>query len=388
METNVTDAAIGSGEHLHKSCFINGQVHTAPTVIVNATIRVIVGSLGVLGNTLVVVVFIKYKKLFHQLKTTLVVNQSVIDGFVSVLLVMLSFLTRKLHGGVDGVSVELYCKLWLSQIVLWGLITSSTYNLMAISVERYLAVVHPLRYKVSFTKTKLNVLVAVIWCFGVVFIASFVVPTTGVVHGTCYVSYFWPSRDAARAIAALQTFVNLLMPILVHSVCYARILTTLRMRISRVTQEDVVASTSHTGRTGVSDVTATTPGVTTHGKDGNAGTGSPMSTSTADARAAPVPTRSADRKRSSLEAQNEKATRNIVTTFAIITACYFICWIPNKIYIILYFWGEVSTFSGVYHATAVLAFLNCCVNPIIFVGKYDAFKTGLAMVFRCRQRNG
>ena len=387
METNVS----GSGEHLQKSCFINGQVHTAPTVIVNATIRVIVGSLGVLGNTLVVV-FIKYKKLFQQLKTTLVVNQSVIDGFVSVLLVMLSFLTRQRHGGVDGVSMELYCKLWLSQIALWGLMTSSTYNLMAISVERYFAVVHPLRYKVSFTKTKLNVLVAVIWCFGVVFIASFVVPTTGVVHGTCYVSYFWPSRDAARAVAALQTFVNLLMPILVHSVCYARILTTLRMRISRVAPEDVVASTSHTCRTGVSDVTATTPGATTPGKDGNAGAGSPMSTSTddgtANARSASVPTRSADRKRSSLETQNEKATRNIVNTFAIITACYFICWIPNKIYIILYFWGEISTFSGVYHATAFLAFINCCVNPVIFIGKYDAFKTGLAMLFRCRRRRG
>ena len=63
-------------------------------------------------------------------------------------------------------------------------------------------------------------------------ILSFMVPTTGISHGICLRSYFWPSREAARAVGVMQIFVNMIMPFVVHGVCYARILAVLRMRVS------------------------------------------------------------------------------------------------------------------------------------------------------------
>ena len=145
--------------------------------------KIIVGAIGVVGNLLVVIVFMKYKKLFQNIKTTFIVNQSVIDGIVSLLLIMTTFDSREIHGDVDGKWVGLYCKLWLSQVLVWGLMTSSTYNLMAISTERYVAIVHPMWHKVSFTKSMAAVIAVFIWIFGVAFEASIVIPTTAILRG-------------------------------------------------------------------------------------------------------------------------------------------------------------------------------------------------------------
>ena len=45
-------------------------------------------------------------------------------------------------------------------------------------------------------------------------------------------------------------------------------------------------------------------------------------------------------------ASNEKVKRNVAKTLAIVTACYFICWMPDKIYIILYVTGIMFIISS------------------------------------------
>ena len=124
--TNVSDSGEDTGILLRDP--------VGPSTVMVAS-KIIVGSIGVVGNLLVVIVLIKHKKLFEHIKTTFIVNQSIIDGIVSLLLIVSTFISPELHSGVDGLSVELYCKLWLSQFPVWGLMTASTYNLMAISSE-------------------------------------------------------------------------------------------------------------------------------------------------------------------------------------------------------------------------------------------------------------
>ena len=226
--------------------------------------KIIVGSIGAVGNLLVVIVLIKYKKLFQHIKTTCIVNQSVIDGIVSLLLIMTTFDSPELHSGVDGLSVQLYCKLWLSHVPMWGLMMSSSYNLMAISTERYLAIVHPIWYKVSFTKNMADSVAVFIWLFGVSFVASIAIPTSGMLRGHCFVTICWPSRAIARAVAFVQIFVNMVMPILVHSFCYIRILSVLRKRTRRVASEDGTTSTMQMRKTSGTNVRPTTEGSVGH----------------------------------------------------------------------------------------------------------------------------
>ena len=346
--------------------------------------KVIVGVAGIVGNLLVVIVLTKYQDLFRHVKTTLIINQSIIDGFVSVVLIVSTFVTTNLYSG------ELYCKLWASQILLWGLMMSSTYNLMAISIERYLAVVYPMWHKVTVTNTMTNIVAVFIWMIGLSCVASVVVPTTTLVRGRCMVSYVWPSKGTARAVGFLQMFVNVIMPIGVHMFCYTRILLTLRKRMTIVHPEE--SSTSR-GKTRAIACTSTTKCGTTMTigstpRSPHCFTSTSRQTLSTNFVAPAYPVSGfPDRQKGLLGTQIEKAKRNVMKTLAIITACYFICWTPNKAYISMYMMGQIDTFGNVFHVTVILVFTNCCINPIIFMCKCDAFRTGMDMLFRCSRCN-
>ena len=347
---------------------------------------VIVGAIGVVGNLLVVIVFIKYKKLFRNIRMTFLVNQSVIDGIVSFLIIVTTLFKPIPSSSANLLSITLYCKLYRTRVPMWGLMVSSTYNLMAISTERYLAVVHPMWHNVYFTNRIANIIAVWIWFFGVSFLASILIPTTGLVDGVCIITYFWPSLEMARAIGYLQIVVTLVIPIFVHSFCYARMLSALRNRLTRVSPKDGTISSTQRGKTGTANATPETKagGIHTIGgeTDSTRGAVSLPSTSGTNATTNWKCNASSDKRHNPLESQNEKAKRNVVKTLGIVTACYFICWMPNKILIVMRLMGAISTFGSFYKATVILAFINCCINPIIYIGKYDDFRAGLLMMLR------
>ena len=185
------------------------------------------------------------------------------------------------------------------------------------------------------------------------------------------------------------------MPIFVHSFCYTRILSVLRKRTRIVASGDRTASTTHIRKTSETNARPTTKAGVGHLHiDESNMTRTTMtlpSTSSTNATTSwksnastDQSSRSSDKRHNPLSTQNEKAKKNVAKTLAIVTACYFICWMPNKIYIILYLTGITSSFGVIFRFTVILVFINCCINPIIYIGKYDAFRTGLALLFRSR----
>ena len=75
MEGNTSNNITGGGSDYPRLALQNP---IGSPVMVAA--KIVVGSIGVVGNLLVVSVFMKYKKLFQNIKTTFIVNQSVIDA--------------------------------------------------------------------------------------------------------------------------------------------------------------------------------------------------------------------------------------------------------------------------------------------------------------------
>ena len=43
---------------------------------------------------------------------------------------------------------QFVCRVWLSRVPLWSMLVASTYSVLAVTVERYLAIIHPIVYKV------------------------------------------------------------------------------------------------------------------------------------------------------------------------------------------------------------------------------------------------
>ena len=49
----------------------------------------------------------------------------------------------------DSVYDQFVCRFWLSRWPLWSLLVASTYSILVLTVERYVAIVYPVVYKVS-----------------------------------------------------------------------------------------------------------------------------------------------------------------------------------------------------------------------------------------------
>ena len=333
--------------------------------------KLAIGMTGILGNLLVIIVILRNKKLFQQVKSN-VINQSFIDCLVSVVFIQTVIIRRTTVPYVLQTSV-LFCKLVLSQVLMWGFMTSSTLNLMSISIERYLAIVHPVTYQVRFSQTKANALVALTWVLGICIQGAYIIPTTGLLRDRCLVVFFWPSRLHAAAVGLLQICISVVLPIVVHSVCYFNIVKVLRNRKINIAPADSSQNRTNTCANTGQETTLT-----------NVDHMSSTPTPSAACSTNPIQPTSLSVKQDS----DNRASRNIIKTFAIVTSSYFVCFIPHKVYIIMYMFGQISIFGHVYQATLIMMFLNCCINPIIYIAKHDAFRKGMAMLFRCQPQTG
>ena len=65
---------------------------------------------------------------------------------------------------------EIFCRLWLSTDIFISFATSSGYNLLFLSIERYLAITRPLTYDEQRIKSKLYILIPAIWISGFVLV--------------------------------------------------------------------------------------------------------------------------------------------------------------------------------------------------------------------------
>jgi len=79
----------------------------------------------------------------------MIVNQSVIDACASLFTMLTAAVvvdgTRMHH---DSVYDQFVCRVWLSRSILWNLVITSTYGLLAIALKRYIAVIYPIWYSV------------------------------------------------------------------------------------------------------------------------------------------------------------------------------------------------------------------------------------------------
>ena len=81
---------------------------------------------------------------------------------------------------LSGVGGDNLCKSWLNELPLWSLMVPSSYTLMALTLERYMGIVHPLRHHTSFTKINVFLLATTAWLSGPILMLCFIVPTSGV----------------------------------------------------------------------------------------------------------------------------------------------------------------------------------------------------------------
>ena len=172
-----------------------------------------VGLLGTLGNLFVVVVIFHSSKMRSNGTNLLIIVQSCTDLFCSLFIILTSLVTVKADDLPSGLAGDILCRVWQVRALLWGCMTMSSYSLVFIGLERYVAIVFPFKHNKRIVRKYIFLIVFLEFLLG--FIPQFllVMPFANFIDGVCILvafPYEWLRYFVPAMVLLWQFFLPLL----------------------------------------------------------------------------------------------------------------------------------------------------------------------------------
>ncbi|XP_006812231.1 galanin receptor type 1-like [Saccoglossus kowalevskii] len=286
-----------------------------------------IGAIGIIGNGTVCFVIVKVKSM-RTATNILILNQSILDLTISLVFV-LSYLGPTIDPLSDTFRETVFCKFWLSLYPLWSLFDSSSLNLVAITFERYFAIVHPVMHHNKFKGSGVRGVIAAIWLSG--FSIEWFWPYVHFIDNGVCTNHF-NDKHLERFVGLMVFFVEYLFPMTVFIYCYVKIFIVLRTRVKEHATNTVASNQGST---------------------------------------------------------YTKASQNVTKTLCVVVITYFVCWtVPSLAYFQNWVFGGPLDWNGAFYKFTVLSvFCNVCCNPIIYGLIWEHFRKALKQVFACKKSN-
>ncbi|XP_076317953.1 tachykinin-like peptides receptor 99D [Tachypleus tridentatus] len=288
------------------------------------------------GNVIVIWIVLTHKRM-RTVTNYFLVNLSLADTMVSTLNVIFSF-SSMLNG--DWPFGSAYCK--ISNFISILSVAASVFTLMAISIDRYMAIMHPLKPRMS-RVTTLNI---TLW----IWVASSILSLPYILYSTtmkeeysngdyrviCYM--VWPDGPTT------QSYTEYIYNVVILVLAYILPITSMTFTYFRVGQE-------LWGSQSIGECTAT-------------------------------------------QMEAIKSKRKIVKMMIVVVFIFAVCWLPYHIYPLLaHHHREIISYRNVQHiylGIYWLAMSNSMYNPIIYCWMNSRFRQGFKKVFMlcfCRRRD-
>ncbi|KAK2169079.1 hypothetical protein LSH36_12g08047 [Paralvinella palmiformis] len=301
-----------------------------------------ISSLGIFGNIIVLIVLFSLAKMRKKLTSLFIINQSIVDALTALFLLLTTVLPP--DGRVyKSLADDFYCRFWVTRFPLWLCIHCSTYNLVALTIERYVSVVHPVVHKLAFNRVKAMLMVATTWLLSVTHNLSGSMPYVYIAGGLCKMGIY-NSKSVKLANGIVGFCLIYLIPITILIYCYGR------MAYALTTKNTSTATNATSCSTGVQQ---------------SANKSKPHSNMKA------------------------RAGKNVIKTLMIVSTLFILCNSWNQWFFFFIKLGvfDYRAFSTSFYQFSVVAmFANCCVNPFVYAAQYEEFQNGLRKIF-CRWRN-
>lgn len=159
---------------------------------------IVVSFIGIVANGLLSVLMIKLYRSSASTTNVLIASQCLIDMFYS-LGSFLSYCFGPKHYSQPPTTLDtIICVLIDSGTCSALFQNSSTAGLIAITLERYWKVVHPIGHRKYYRHWMTRVAICATWMSGFV---TFLLPsvfTTRILYGQCYLTAVWPSLAASE----------------------------------------------------------------------------------------------------------------------------------------------------------------------------------------------
>ena len=277
---------------------------------------------GIFGNLVAVVVLGRNKNIRKSLSSTLLIGQSVVDGLSSILVFLLTFIGDLTNDtGWAGLWGQLVCYFWISDFWVYALMVVSSFNLVALTLERALCVSAPVLHREYVTRRTVRYMVAMAWVLGVGSEVAFLVPTTGLRDGHCVDWDIFPSAANRRLYGVAIFFQEYGVHIIVIAVSYVVILVSLAKREAA---------------RGVSD-----------------------------------------------SDQQRRQKRGLLRTVVVVVMVYVLLTTPRALIYLLFNFGISLSVQGWLYRTAILMNLaNSCINPLIYTFHLKDYQMELKKIMK------
>jgi len=288
---------------------------------------VVIGLVGAVANGLILYAMIASKQ--HK-KQLLIFNQNVFDLCSSLVLVT-TYTLMLCNMRLSGMLGYWLCMMILSENLLWCSINGSVINLLSITVERYLKVVHPAQSKKVLRKWVIWSAMVFAWIAGVVYNMVLGYFTTAVIDQVCYGYVVWNSRVAA-VIHGVWNFITFFVIVVCFFIfCYGRILFVIRRQASVMAHHSTYAS-------------------------------------------------------STAQAHSHQIQSNVVKTMILVSALYVISAMPLYVYFLLVNVNSNFTLLDTgYYILVFITFLYICANPFVYASKFDPVRRILLDLIPCKK---
>jgi len=289
---------------------------------------IVIGIAGTAANSLILYAMVASK--VHK-KQLLIFNQNVFD-LCSCLLLIILYTVKVCNVYLTGTLGHWRCILVFSNRFLWVSINGSTINLLSVTIERYIKVVHPSWSKKLLRRWVKRSAAAFAWIAGFVYNMALVFSTSAVIDGQCYEYSTWKSRTAAlgHGVWNFTSFYAIVVFIFVF--CYGKILVVIRR------QARVMA--------------------------GHGGPGSSTCQQT----------------------QSNQIQASVVKTMILVSAFYVILWTPNYLF---YLFSHIKLDLAPRHienyTSMFLSFLYISANPFIYALKFKPVRRILVDLILCKK---
>ena len=278
--------------------------------------------MSLVGNTLVILTVLINKPMQTTLNY-LLVNLAVAD-MVFALSILISFLIMPFITLPEGQTGRFLCTFIAGGGIGWIGAAESSLCLVYISVERYFAIIHPLRQRGRFTRRRLKVFVVVGWIFALLINIPDVLRVK---------NYHAGVRSCKSVInldnAYISLKVNSLVWLILAGVVPVSIMVYLYFRVVHQLWFKSVQN---------------------------------------------------------LEASQRATLRyrkQVTITLITVSVIYAVCWIPNLAHYLMESWSEAIPWMD--KTGTVLLTFNCCVNPVLYSMRMKSFREHLHDMLFCKK---
>uniref|UniRef100_H2ZYF3 Galanin receptor type 1 n=1 Tax=Latimeria chalumnae TaxID=7897 RepID=H2ZYF3_LATCH len=303
-------------------CWAFAVKEGGPEVVIVPAIFGLIFLLGIIGNTLVMIVIGRIKSRRSRSTTnTFILNLSIAD--LSFLLFCVPF-QATIYSLPEWIFGAFLCKFVHYFVMVTMLV--SIFTLVAMSVDRYIAVVHAKRSHCIRNKKNASIGVSVIW------VLSFVIAIPVAQHQTLMTwhqeapnSSFcweeWTHKGSKQTYKVTIVIIGYLLPLVLISCCYAKVLCHLHKKVKNMSKK------------------------------------------------------------------SERSKKKTAQTVLLVVAVFLFSWMPHHI---ISMWVEFGDFplndaSFAFRIIShCLAYGNSCINPIIYAFLSENFRKACRQVFVCK----